>query len=139
MRITCTILLFFIYSAVYAQADTEGLKKAVAGLNTALLVKDSVALKSLLSDKVTYGHSNGWIETKQEVVQHLFDGTLTYNSIIQGEPSIVLEGDIASVRANADVDVSLKGTQVKLGLHILQVWKKDKKRWVLLSRQSTKI
>jgi hypothetical protein len=117
------------------------LVKAVGDLNSALQQKDTAVLKKLLHKKLSYGHSNGWIESRQDVMTDLHNGKLVYNSISQSAPNIVIEGKTAAVRAEADIDVALDGKQVKLKLHILQVWVwKDKdKEWKLLSRQSTKI
>jgi hypothetical protein len=140
MRNIYIILLFFIYHTAVAQ-DSVALVKTVGNLNSALQQKDTAVLKKLLHKKLSYGHSNGWIESRQEVMTDLHNGKLVYNSISQTAPNIVIEGKTAAVRAEADIDVALDGKQVKLRLHILQVWIwKDKdKEWKLLSRQSTKI
>jgi len=140
MRALLTILSFFVYSISLAgRPDTAGLQKAVYQLNDALLQKDSVTLKRLLHEQARYGHSNGWIETKREVLDDLQDGKLIYNRINQSELAVVVENETACVRAKADIEVLLNGKPLTMSLHILQVWIKDKSGWVLLSRQSTKI
>lgn len=140
MRFFITIILLFVCSAAFAgKPDTTGIYKAVHQLNQALVQKDSAMLKKLLHKKVTYGHSNGWVETKRDVIEDLFNGTLVYNKIDQGALEVTEEQDIVFVRSAADVDVALKGTQIQLKLHILQVWMREKKGWILVSRQSTKI
>jgi len=140
MRSFCTILMLFVYSTTLAaKQDTAGLHKAVYDLNSALLQKDSIALRRLLHPKIEYGHSNGWIETKREVIDDLYSGKLNYNKIEQGAIEVVKEGNIACVRSVIDVEIMLNGQQIKLKLHVLQVWLKEKTEWILLSRQSTKI
>ena len=140
MRTLLTILLLFVYSAGFAdKPDTAGLAKAVFELNEALLQKDSVTLKRLLHEKVEYGHSNGWIESRQEVIDDLFSGKLVYHKLVMSEISIVEQNGTACVRSKTDIDVALNGKALQMSLHVLQVWIKDKQGWVLLNRQSTKI
>lgn len=140
MRCLVTILLLFIYSIVWAQVDVKDVEKAHVALNNALVNKDTTMLKQLLHDKLVYGHSNNWKESKQEVMNDLYSGILTYKSIRNlADPEIIIEGSTAVVRANAEVDILYKEKTMQLKLHSLQVWVKQKKNWVLLSRQSVKI
>jgi hypothetical protein len=139
MKQLLTIILFFVSIAGFAQADTLPLNKAIANLNIALLKKDTVLLKSLIDDKLNYGHSNGWIQSNRSIVEDLYNGKITYNKIDQTAPTVVLNGNVASVRATADIDVDVSGTNVKMRLTILQVWVLKNKRWLLFTRQSGKL
>jgi len=140
MRYVVIILLVALSMSVYGQkADTVGLKNAINELNTALLHKDTVALKRMLNDNVTYGHSNGWVETKKEVIEDLYNGKLNYLKIDQGRPSITVEQNFAAVRAIADLEVTMNNSPVQLKLQVLQVWAWKNKRWQLFSRQSVKM
>lgn len=138
MRYVLPILMFFIYSSASAQ-DEKSLLHAVSEFNTALIQKDSVKLNHLLNDKLTYGHSTAWIETKQELINDLYNGKLVYNKIDQSLAQVTIEGSTSAVRANTELDVLMNGKQVQMKLHVLQVWIWKKKSWQLLSRQSTKI
>ena len=64
MRFILTILLFFISFIAVAQVDSAGLKNAIQKLDKALLEKDSLVLAAVLHKDVSYGHSNGWVQTK---------------------------------------------------------------------------
>ena len=140
MRFVCSILLLFVYSICFAGGHDEAdLKKAVNQLNSALLQRDSTMLKKLLHNKVQYGHSNGWIETKREVIDDLYNGKLVYNKIESSPVEIVEEEHAACVRSTVDIDVLMNGKPIQLKLHVLQVWVKKKSGWALLSRQSTKV
>ncbi|RYD59325.1 MAG: nuclear transport factor 2 family protein [Sphingobacteriales bacterium] len=139
MRTVVTILLLFIYSTVMTQAGADDVRKAITELNKALLQKDSVTLKKLSHENLTYGHSNGWIETRQDVIGNLYNGKLTYTKIEQQEPKIWMEGKTATVRKDATAAILLDGKPMELKLHVLQVWVKTKKGWQLVSRQSVKL
>ena len=64
MRFFLTIILFFISWIVVAQVDSVELKNAMQKLDKALLEKDSLILAAVLHKEVSYGHSNGWVQTK---------------------------------------------------------------------------
>jgi|SRR5690606_3698151 hypothetical protein len=132
-------LLIFGFSKA-ATTDTTGLGKCIYDLDLALLQKDTVALHRLLHTDVMYGHSNGWIEKKAEVINNLYNGTLHYESIKPTTtPIVVVEHNVAAVRQTADIIVSLNDKKITLTLHVLQVWIKTHDSWQLFSRQSTKL
>lgn len=138
VRSTLVVMLLCLTSMNLLAAD-ETLSKTVASLNQALTLKDTVTLKKLLHKKVTYGHSNGWIENKRAVIEDLYNGKLVYKNITTGPLTIMEEENIASVRTDTEVDIIYEGQELKMKLHVLQVWIKEKKGWLLISRQSTKI
>lgn len=138
MRCIVSILLFFVYCNVNAQSHKD-LEKAVNSFNKALVAKDSGTLKKLLHEKLVYGHSNGWKETKWEMINNLYNGTIEYIKIEPADEQIILDGNTACVRATLYIDVIMGGKTLPFKLHGLQVWVKEKKDWVLLSRQSVKI
>jgi len=138
MRYLLTILSLFISLNVFSQ-DAAGLKEAITGFNTALVNKDTVALKTLVSDKLSYGHSNGWIQTKKNIVDDLYNGKISYTTIGQGEEDIVLEGNTACVRNEASIVAVMNGKTLQFKLKVLQVWIWNEDGWKLLARQSVKI
>lgn len=139
MRIAFVILMFFINNGVFAQARTKDIDTAVLALDKALLSGDTVSLKILLDDDITYGHSNGWLESKHDVIADLYNGKLVYRQIKASEQKTERNGIVAVVRMKADVDVAVNGTPVQLKLSILQVWKIQHRHWQLIARQSVKI
>jgi hypothetical protein len=140
------MLKFFIAIAclllsigVMAKPDTLQLHQNIAQLNAALLKKDTVQLNQLLHKKLTYGHSNGWVQNKQDMVADFVSGKIEYRTIEATKAAIVWENNIASVRNEAEVEGTVNGTAFKMKLHIVQVWVWKQKKWLLLSRQSVKL
>lgn len=140
------MLKFFIAIAclllsigVMAKPDTLQLHQNIAQLNAALLKKDTVQLNQLLHKKLTYGHSNGWVQNKQDMVADFLSGKIEYRTIEATKAAIVWENNIASVRNEAEVEGTVNGTAFKMKLHIVQVWVWKQKKWLLLSRQSVKL
>jgi hypothetical protein len=141
MRYVLICVLFFASNKVLAFQPPERhiIDSAIIELDRALLNKDTSYLNVLLDKDIAYGHSNGWIETKRDVIDDLYNGKLTYKQINTTEKKIEVRGKVSIVRTKADVDVVVSSAPVHLKLGILQVWRLKHKRWVLIARQSVKI
>lgn len=138
MRYLVTISLLFIYCTLFAQ-DENSLKVAATTFHNALLSKDSVQLKKLLNDKLIYGHSNGWKETKKELIEDLYNGKITYTKIQSSEEHVTIDGNTGCIRATLEIDAIMEGKTLPFRLHGLQVWVWKNKKWQLFSRQSLKM
>ena len=119
--------------------QTSFLKDAATKLDKALIQKDSVTLKQLLHKNVTYGHSSGWVQTWQQVLDDFKSGKLTYSKIVNEDSKWTVDKDWASLRTTTNVTVTADGEKKDLKLHVLAVWWKTNKGWQLIARQSTKI
>jgi hypothetical protein len=133
-----TILSFFITTLLHAQ--TPQLEAAVNRFDRALVTKDSIALKQILHPTLHYGHSNGWIETKQQLIDDLFNGKINYSKVESSDfawssPS----PELAIVRSTAMMEYVMDGKAGNLKLHVMQVWLRTRNGWQLVARQSTKI
>ncbi|HET9824149.1 MAG TPA: nuclear transport factor 2 family protein [Chitinophagaceae bacterium] len=141
MKHVFTICLLFISLAGIAQVDSISLKNAVAELDKALVNKDEKALVQLLHPNVSYGHSNGWVQSKADIISDLRSGKLTYDKIDNTSLAIVaINNNWATVRTNTNA--TGRSTAVptfELKLHVLQVWLKTESGWQLLARQGTKL
>ena len=140
MRLILTICLLTARTIAFAQFDSASLKQAMSGLDNALVNKDEKALMQLLHPDVSYGHSNGWVQSKNDIINDLKSGKLLYNKIENNSVVLVaINNDCATVRTNTNAEGSISGTTFQLKLHVLQVWIKAKNGWQLWARQSTKI
>jgi hypothetical protein len=137
MKLLFLILFLLVNTTLFAQ--TSFLKEAVVKLDKALITKDTVALKQLLHKDLSYGHSNGWVETKEDVIKDLMNGKLDYSKIESKDLKWTVSKDVASLRSTTAIKYVLDGKPGELKLHVLQVWLKASNRWQLLARQSTKI
>lgn len=115
------------------------LSQACHSLDSALVKADTAGLKTLLHRQLSLGHSNGLIEDKNTLLQHLSSGYLKYNRIDeQGYSEISFAGDAAWIRRQLEVDGALEGTAFQIKLHVLEVWLWEKGQWKLWCRQSAK-
>ena len=140
MRVCITIILLFTSLILVAQVDSVGLKEAMRTLDKALIEKDSIALSKLLHNKVSFGHSNGWVQSLDDVRNDFASGKLSYQKIENSHTTIAaINKKWATVRMNIATEGKLNDKVFAMNLHVLQVWMKTKKGWKLLARQSTKI
>jgi tRNA/tmRNA/rRNA uracil-C5-methylase (TrmA/RlmC/RlmD family) len=134
------VLFLLIAKSSFAQIDSVGLKNAMQQLDKALLQKDETVLNSVLHKDLSYGHSNGWIQSKSDILNDFTSGKLTYSKIENNSSAIiVINKEYATVKTNTNVEGVVNGTEFKLTLHIMQFWIKTKKGWQLIARQSTKL
>jgi hypothetical protein len=131
--------LLFVSLVAVAQVDSVGLKDAMQKLDKALMAKDETVLKDLLHNNISFGHSNGWIQSKTDILGDFKSGKLTYNKIENTKISIVSITDKwATTTTATNAEGVVNGNAFKLTLHVMQVWMKTKKGWQLFARQSAK-
>ncbi len=124
--------LLFVGFAAVAQKDSALIQQSKR-LHQMMVKKDFV-LVNHLDDKLTYGHSNGWIETKEE----LLHSVVKYNSIVEDSMTAVVSGKIGYVRFKGTFDIIMQDKQSVFNLKVLEVWRKKKGIWVLFARQAVK-
>ena len=133
-----TILFLFLVAFANAQTDEEKLIGTVKEFHQALVSKNTVSINQQTDKALSYGHSNGWVETKAEMMKNLETGYINYHSYKEDSIAIVINNNMANVRFIADIDVTLKETRGNYHLKVLEVWVKKSKRWVLFARQAVK-
>ncbi|MEP6676951.1 MAG: nuclear transport factor 2 family protein [Ferruginibacter sp.] len=139
-KIFLSILFFAFIGGLTAQSKSEiAVLAKVQQLNNAVFVtKDSVVMEKLVSEKLTYGHSSGVVESKASMIRHASSNKNTYVDIKVTEGSITIEKKTAIVRHIFSATQTVDGKVSPLKLIILQVWQKEKGKWKLLARQAVK-
>ena len=138
--ISLAIVFLFFTICLSAQSKAE---KMVASqieiFHQAMVNADEVALNDLVSDQLSYGHSNGAVEDKKAFILKLTNGSSDYTKIDVSNQSISISGDIAVVRQHADLTIMGGGKVSQLNLMVLMVWQKSHGKWKLLTRQGVKV
>ncbi len=135
--------VLFLSMAINAHAQEKNslaLIKSCNSLDSALIGVKYDYLQSLLHPKLSLGHSNGLIENKTELLQHLQSGYLKYFRIESlDKPEVYTYKKLATVRRYIKVKGELQQTAFEVKLRVLETWLREKSAWRLLNRQSTKI
>ena len=114
--------------------------QAVEILRLAMISGDSVALSNIAHDALSYGHSNGYVESKEEFVQKLASKQSNFISIELSDQTIQVVGNTAIVRHKMNAQTHDAGKDVAtVNIAILYVFKKEKDNWQMLARQAVRI
>lgn len=130
-------LLFFI-NAVAQTTDEEKLIVTVKEFHQALVKKNTVSINQQTDKALSYGHSNGWVENKIDIIKDLETGYISYQAFKEDSITVAMNGTMANVRFVADITATMKATTNTFHLKVLEVWVKKGKRWVLFARQAVK-
>lgn len=103
-----------------------------------LVNKNTISINQQTDRALSYGHSNGWVENKKEMIQNIKSGYIQYHSFVEDSVSVIMNGNMANVRFVADINVTLKETRNTYRLRVLEVWVKKGNRWMLFARQAVK-
>jgi len=140
MKFVITILFSVLSFIACAQSsDEEKLTITVKEFHQALVKRNTVSINQQTDRALSYGHSNGWVETKEDLIKDLETGYISYQKINEDSISILMNGDMANVRFLADISATMKGTSSSFKLRVLEVWIKKSKRWLLFARQAVKV
>ncbi len=131
------MFLFFVAFAS-AQTDEEKLITTVKEFHRALVNKNTVSINQQTDKALSYGHSNGWVENKTDIIKDLETGYISYQAFKEDSVSVLINGNMANVRFIADITATMKATTTTFHLKVLEVWVKKGKRWVLFARQAVK-
>ncbi|MBL7702746.1 MAG: nuclear transport factor 2 family protein [Ferruginibacter sp.] len=138
MKGLLTILFFFTVAFANAQTDEDKLITTMKEFHQALVKKNTVSINQQTDKALSYGHSNGWVETKTDVIKDLESGYISYQDFKEDSIAVTINGTMANVRFNAEITATLKGITSTFPLRVLEVWVKKGKRWVLFARQAVK-
>jgi predicted aspartyl protease len=139
MKIWLSILFFTVAVVGQAQPTPEDkLVETVKQLHQALVNKNMVAINQQTDKALSYGHSNGWIESKKQLMANLASGYSSYQKYSEDSVVAVINANLAHVRYKASIDAALNGNKHHFELYVLEVWVRKGNRWLLFARQSTK-
>ena len=123
-------------SAVAESAEEAAVAQAVEALRKATLGQEKTQLEALCADQLSYGHSDGRVETKAQFINGVMTRKAIVKSITLSDHTIAVVGTDAIARHTlaSESETDGKPTSTKIG--VLQVWQKQSGNWKLLVRQS---
>jgi ketosteroid isomerase-like protein len=132
--------LFGTMQTVHAQSGEEAaVAQAVESLRKAMFARDVKGFEALISDNVSYGHSAGRIENKQQFIKAALANKAVMKSLAFTDQTVKVTGNHAIVRNtyNAEAEVDGKPRSTKIG--VLMVWAKEGANWRLYARQAYRL
>lgn len=98
---------------------------------------DSLAL--LLDADLKYIHSNGWVESKEDLLANLKSDKLVYKQVAVSETKVTFTNHVAIVSGKGLFSVLLENQKVEILLLYSEIYIKKRGSWLLLHRHATKI
>lgn len=132
------ILLLFVPFFSIAQTEKEKLATVIKEFHQALVQKNTTSVKEHTDEALSYGHSNGWIETKTDFIKNLETGFMKYRDYKEDSLTITMNGEMANARFVADISATLNGNDGNFHLKVLEVWVRKNNQWVLFARQAVR-
>ena len=138
--IILTLFSTLVLSAASVGSNSDKQKQevmaAMEAYKNAMTHNDSAAIAKLLADDLTYVHSNGMVESKNDVIQSLVTGKAAVDRIeFLPDTEVRIHGKIAYVAGKED----LWHPKSIVHMHVLHVWEKTPQGWQLTARQATRL
>lgn len=103
----------------------------------ALLGPDLPTLERLFHDRLSYAHSSGVRDTKDQYLEKIRNGYYDYARIDHPVERVDVLGDTVVVIGRMTADLTVQGTQKTIDNLSLAVWTKDSGEWQLIAYAST--
>jgi hypothetical protein len=127
--------LLFSSSAGAQAGEEAAVADVVEVLRKGILEPDKAKLAQVTSEQLSYGHSSGRVETKEQFI----NGVMTRKAVVKSlafpelKVTVVSNAAIARHIYLAESEQDGKATTTRIGA--LQVWQKQDGAWKLLARQ----
>ena len=120
-------------------ADEAAVTQSVETLRQGLLEKDRGKLEQVTAAQISYGHSDGRVETKEQFVHAVMTRKQTVKSLAFPELKVSVVGNAAVARHIYLSESELDGKTTNTRIGALQVWQKQDGGWKLLARQGFRL
>jgi ketosteroid isomerase-like protein len=139
-------LFVFLLGELVSNAQSTKEEKALTERtyllsHTVFGTKDSMTLEDLFAKTLTYGHSHGNLQTREQAIKGISHNQSTYTDTSVSTISVVFaDDDVAIVRHLFKANEHTKdGKVVALNFSMMLVWVKEKKKWRLFGRQAVSV
>jgi ketosteroid isomerase-like protein len=126
-------------SASAQAGDEAAVAQAVETLRKGLLEADRSKLEQVASAQISYGHSDGRVETKEQFIHGVMTRKQTVKSLDFPELKVAVVGNAAVARHIYLSQSELDGKATTTRIGALQVWQKQDGGWKLLARQGFRL
>jgi ketosteroid isomerase-like protein len=126
-------------SAGAAAADEAALAQSIEALRQGILQQDKAKLDQVAASQISYGHSDGRVETKEQFINGVMTRKQTQKSLAFPELNAFVAGNTAVARHIYLGESELDGKQTTTRIGALQIWQKQADGWKLLARQGFRL
>ena len=139
-KILPTLLFLWTVVIVHAQSKQEQQVLQLSKQKFKWIVeKNNDSLNNVLDDRLSFIHSNGWVQTKKELMDDLASGKLNYVSIEVLSASARLYPKSAVVTGRGKFVATLNGNTNTYELAYTETYVLQKREWKLVSRHASRV
>lgn len=134
------VLLSVLGSSAAAWADPVAeVRQADQVRVDATLAGDVSRLSSLLSERLTYGHSDGRLQTKAEFLQAVASRRIQYHRFDYEDPRFErISDDVVTMTGRVHLKATAGTENAEFTLRFLAVWRRERAGWQLCAYQSAR-
>ncbi|MEM7427684.1 MAG: nuclear transport factor 2 family protein [Pseudomonadota bacterium] len=104
--------------------DLRELQAAMNGFRKGLVERDSLMIRNYSAPGLSFGHPNGSVESRQELVESLQLGREVFENIKLRHRTTQIIGIQAVERHHLSADVTSKGHTRHVEVDVLEIWQK---------------
>jgi hypothetical protein len=123
--------------ALAADEVTPG--DAVGAFRRAMMASDGAAFDALCAAQMSYGHSGGKIQTKEEFIADATSGKAKWKALEFANARNTVAGPNAISRFTLTGETESEHKVTAVNIDVLMVWQKQGNTWKLLARQGFKV
>lgn len=137
MKIFIITLLVCIQFTCFAQLKAEKqVANTVTNFTKAMVDANLASLGKIVDNRLSYGHSGGHVEGKEEFLKKLESGQSDFVTMDISNQTIIIHKKTAIVRHHIDCKTNDNNRPGNVSLDVLTVWKKKAGQWLLIARQA---
>jgi ketosteroid isomerase-like protein len=120
-------------------ADEAAIAQNIETLRQGLLQADKSKLDQVAASQISYGHSDGRVETKEQFINAVMNRKQTQKSLAFPDLKVAVVGNVAIARHIYLGESELDGKQSTTRIGALQLWQKQDAGWKLVARQGFRL
>lgn len=132
------LLLIFIHPSFSQSKDDEEVISLSKRKFKWMVDKNIDSLEMILDERLSYIHSNGWIQTKKDFLND-FSHKLIYHEISVSEMKVHTYRKSAVITGKGHFSVTMDGNLIGVDLLFTEVYVRTGGKWKLVSRHANRL
>jgi hypothetical protein len=143
MKKNLLVLFLLISLPFFSQTKKDKIAHHIIALHQKkfdlMISKQFDSLSLILDADLKYIHSNGWVESKEDLLANLKSDKLVYKQVLVSETKVTLTNHVAIVSGKGLFSVVLENQTLEIPLMYSEIYVKKKGKWLLLHRHANKL
>ena len=143
MKKNLLVLFLLISLPFFSQTKKDKIADYIIALHQKkfdfMISKQFDSLSLILDADLKYIHSNGWVESKEDLLTNLKSDKLVYKKVTVSETKVTLTNHVAIVSGKGLFSVILENVKIEIPLMYSEIYVKKRGKWLLLHRHANKL